>query len=405
VALAVLRCITVSKIHFQWTITSEEAIRTEPKRFDELDSLRGLAAISVLMHHFLLVKDSSSQQESILRIFLYPFQNGPAAVVLFFTLSGFVLSLPVWRETKISYPHFVLRRTFRIYPPYLFALLLSVAGAYLFHSHKQPHLSLWFQGSWSTPVDPDSVLQHLLFIGPKYQAAQYNTVFWTLILEMQISLIFPILMNIVRHMPSGGEWLLAGFIWMLGLVLSYLFPLSSLGGIIYWSSFFVAGAISARLVLTKPSPFSRIFTRTSTLSFSLMLLVCSTFIGHSGSNIMMLISYLPCGIGSLGTVFCAIYHRSFHRLLQAAVPTFLGRISYSLYLLHAIVLNICFHILYPSWSFSAIFLPYALATLILATLFHKFVEKPAIQLGRWLTSGHTLKKVYTTVLSWSSRAS
>jgi peptidoglycan/LPS O-acetylase OafA/YrhL len=357
------------------------------------------------MHHFLLVKDSCSQPESILRIFLYPFQNGPAAVVLFFTLSGFVLSLPVWRETKTSYPRFALRRTFRIYPPYLFALLLSVAGAYLFHSHKQPHLSPWFQGSWSTPVDQHLVLQHLLFIGPKYQAAQYNTVFWTLILEMQISLIFPILMNILRHMPSGGEWLLAGFIWMLGLVWSYLFPLSCLGGIIYWSSFFVAGAIGARLVLTTRSPFSKIFTRTSTLSFSLMLLACSTFIGHSGSNIMMLLSYLPCGIGSLGTVFCAIYHQSFHRLLQAAVPTFLGRISYSLYLCHAIVLNICFHILYPSWSFSAIFLPYALATLILAMLLHKFVEEPAIQLGRWLTADHTLKKVSTSVLSWSSRAS
>ena len=120
---------------------------------------------------------------------------------------------------------------------------------------------------------------------------------------------------------------------------------------------------------------------------------------------MKLLSYLPCSIGSLGTIFCAIYHPSLHRLLQTSVPAFLGRISYSLYLSHAIVLNICFRMLYPSWSFSAIFLPYALATLILAVLMHKFVETPAIQIGRWVTTDHTLKKASTTVLFGSSGAS
>ena len=145
-------------------------------------------------------------------------------MVLFFTLSGFVLSLPVWRETKISYLHFVLRRTFRIYLPYLLALFLSVAGAYLFHSHKQPHLSPWFQGSWSTPIDPHLVLQHMLFIGSRYQAGQYNTVFWTLILEMQISLIFPILMNILRRIPFDREWLLPRIHLDAWLLLGLLLP-------------------------------------------------------------------------------------------------------------------------------------------------------------------------------------
>jgi peptidoglycan/LPS O-acetylase OafA/YrhL len=116
--------------------------------------------------------------------------------------------------------------------------------------------------------------------------------------------------------------------------------------------------------------------------------VCSTFIGHNKAETMRLLSYLPCGIGSLGTILCALYHPAFHRLLMTKIPRVLGRISYSLYLLHAIVLNVCFHVLYPSWSFSMIFLPYVLATLILATLMYKFVEKPSIQLGGWLTANH-----------------
>jgi peptidoglycan/LPS O-acetylase OafA/YrhL len=241
-------------------------------------------------------------------------------------------------------------------------------------------------------VDLHLVLQHILFIGPAYQANQYNTVFWTLILEMQISVIFPGLLSIVRRIPANWDWLVVGLVWVLGFCGVYFDPLSSLCRIIYWSSFFMAGAVLARRVLVVPDQFSRIFGNKSALAIFLPLLVCSTFIAHNGTETMRFLSYLPCGLGSLGTILCALYNPTFRRLLKTNAAIFLGHISYSLYLLHAFVLNMCFHLLYPSWTFSLIFLPYVIATLVLATLMQKFVETPSIQFGQRLTAQRVSQK-------------
>lgn len=76
-----------------------------------------------------------------------------------------------------------------------------------------------------------------------------------------------------------------------------------------------------------------------------------------------------------------------------------------LYLSHAIVLISVFICRTRHGHFKLFFLPYELATLILATLMHKFVETPAIQIGGWMTTDHTLKEASTTVFFESSRAS
>ena len=49
--------------------------------------------------------------------------------MLFFLLSGFVLSVPYLRGKGQAYPVYLIRRILRIYAPYLAALALAVAGA------------------------------------------------------------------------------------------------------------------------------------------------------------------------------------------------------------------------------------------------------------------------------------
>ncbi|ERM01337.1 hypothetical protein Q644_22290 [Brucella intermedia 229E] len=85
------------------------------------------------------------------------------AVLLFFLLSGFVLTLPFMNHAP-SYPAYLIRRTCRIYLPYLVALSLALVGA-LFLNGPIPQLSNWFNLTWTTPVTPQTIAQHLLFIG------------------------------------------------------------------------------------------------------------------------------------------------------------------------------------------------------------------------------------------------
>lgn len=98
-------------------------------RIRQLDSIRGLAALTVVLQHCLFVfpllfNDTSGQQHFwLLNIFKYSplhlFWSGSQAVFLFFLLSGFVLSLPFYRAQSVSYPAFIIKRICRLYLPYI----------------------------------------------------------------------------------------------------------------------------------------------------------------------------------------------------------------------------------------------------------------------------------------------
>ena len=76
--------------------------QTPPRRLRELDSLRGLAAITVVFHHFSRI--CSPQIIHVLdRTPLRLLVAGHQAVILFFLLSGFVLTLPFRRDDRLNY--------------------------------------------------------------------------------------------------------------------------------------------------------------------------------------------------------------------------------------------------------------------------------------------------------------
>ena len=84
-----------------------------------LDSLRGLAALQVLIFHVnnALLGDN----EFIARVFI----NGVSPVSFFFVLSGFVLTLPFIKGNRnINIFQFSVKRIFRIYPLYIVLIFL-----------------------------------------------------------------------------------------------------------------------------------------------------------------------------------------------------------------------------------------------------------------------------------------
>src|SRR6266704_2118684 len=101
------------------------------KHIDFLDHFRGIAAVAVFLFHSLGTACGRNQLPwanwiadfDVSRTFLVllPFSLGWSGVAIFFVVSGFCIHLnfrrkPDWRD-------FTLRRFFRIYPPYLFAVL------------------------------------------------------------------------------------------------------------------------------------------------------------------------------------------------------------------------------------------------------------------------------------------
>ena len=161
------------------------------QRLSELDALRGIAALSVVLWHFFCATYNLPAVWPI-----YWISRGDGAVVLFFLLSGFVLSLPFQRTQKPTYLAFAIRRVCRIYLPYLAGIGISILVITFAARSKNPGLSAWFNQSCGIPFNGWIALEHLFLIG-NIHSSTYNNAIWSLVQEMRVSLLFPLLFWLV----------------------------------------------------------------------------------------------------------------------------------------------------------------------------------------------------------------
>ncbi|WP_026859158.1 acyltransferase family protein [Jeotgalicoccus psychrophilus] len=93
----------------------------EKKRFTEIDALRGIAAIVVVLYHYIILYDEKfgHSKENYIEIFSY----GHYGVQLFFIISGFVIYMSVLKVKSTS--DFLTKRAIRLYPTYIFAIIVT----------------------------------------------------------------------------------------------------------------------------------------------------------------------------------------------------------------------------------------------------------------------------------------
>jgi peptidoglycan/LPS O-acetylase OafA/YrhL len=351
--------------------------------FPELDALRGLAACVVVFRHFVNVLPLGRHTMLhfvLLRSPLRFFFAAHEAVILFFLLSGFVLTLALMNRQQ-SYASFITRRTFRIYAPYLCALAFAVTGAYFLHG-VIPALSPWFAMTWSQPVSWLLVSQHCLFIG-KYEVVQFNTAFWSLVYEMRISLIFPGLYILTKRVPI--KVLLLGAVAASGLT---CWRHSEPYGVewvitLHYAGIFVCGSLLAqnvnvlrnRIASTRPLP------RTALTALAFL----SITYGQGTPALISRFSPLtdwPVILGCAWLMIFAISSESLGAWLKGVVPQFLGKISYSLYLIHATILFAAVHLIYTKLSMAYIFSGALIAMVVASYWFHLLIERPCMTIGR-----------------------
>ena len=103
----------------------------------ELDAIRGVAALAVVMHHCLLVLDFGPETKSKYWLLwetpLRALFAGNEAVTMFFILSGYVLTIP-FIQTNQKYANFIIKRIFRIYPAYLLAVTITFLAQWIIKS-------------------------------------------------------------------------------------------------------------------------------------------------------------------------------------------------------------------------------------------------------------------------------
>jgi peptidoglycan/LPS O-acetylase OafA/YrhL len=358
-------------------------------RFVQLDSLRGLAACIVVFCHATnllpAIFDYPQRTWWLTETPLVVLREGHAAVIFFFVLSGYVLSLP-FLKGPVSAPSFIFRRVCRIWIPYATAMVVAVCCAVYFHPDTVPGLSHWANQPIAFP-SLRLILGHIMLVGT-FARKTYDPVVWSLVYEMRISLIFPLLVPLLR---LGASWRVLGA--TVGLSLSELvverLPFWSgsddLPMTLHYAGLFVLGMLLAREMPKLQEWFSRFSSRTKAW---LWVLALASF-GHeawlfSNSRLQHVPLYRD-GLTAVGVSLIIIFALSpsrFSLWLEGRIPVFLGKISYSIYLYHAVILLSLAHVFYPRIPLSLIWLGTAVLTLGIAWISYQVTELPSIWLGK-----------------------
>jgi len=364
-------------------------VPSDPPRIHSLDSLRGIAAFTVVLNHVWQVtpdriKGLHISGLKVSALIMNPpldiLIGGRPAVMLFFVLSGFVLALQ-WTRGKLTYYQFVVRRFCRIYVPFVFSVAFAFA-LYQLTSPKAISL-LGIPNVWSVKPTFSVLLSHVLMTGTT-ASHELNPPLWSLAPELRISLIFPLLVLLAAkagHVRSliGSVTVLVALYLLLRLFPDETIERSLLLSVAY-IYYFVIGVVLASL-------YSRgdIFRLALSPAQSYCLLIVGIlFMSVKWYSLSVTGADILYGIGSGLIILLTLRLANVQRILMTPCLAWLGRISYSLYLLHDPILLFCVCTLHNYLSFPEWLLVFFAAALFVSHLSYKYVECPSIALGRYL---------------------
>lgn len=319
-----------------------------PQRFlPRLESLRGLAAVSVVGYHAY-----GMRHDTVI--------TGMAPVVLFFVLSGFVLARSLDRHSSVV--RFFRNRVFRLLPAASATVLLLSALHELFGFY------VGFEASFSWT---NIVLNALLI------KSDINGVMWSLTVECVASPL--ILMCFRLHRTYGPRPVVAIAIVLAGI--SSWGPYRDLlGGFTNLAPLyaFVIGV----LLHFAPQPENRLrqFMVGGTIAAIALFFLC-------GLRKQTALTILGATLASAALIYLVAHAREarLFSALDTFPARFIGRISYSFYLLHPIGLSLAAAGLVQSSV--ALFALAVAYTLPMAWLSWRLIEVPFIELGRFRLNG------------------
>jgi len=360
------------------------------KRIEYLDSLRGLASISVVISHFVLAYGIDQQFKLINFSPLHFFYDGFAAVTFFFVLSGYVLTLSLESKGAVILGSFYLKRIFRIIPAYIVTLFISLIFYYFYKiNHTNPDTSLWINSFWGKPLDFFNFAKQMIFILPSQGFAELMCQNWSLKVEMQFSFLIPFLYLIYKNTNFH-------FFFVLNIVLYFLFHFPvylfhfSFGMILAMNhEIILATFISLKKRYKIVIIFTTIFMYTYryTLPLYYYYFVRKESIIFGNDNLIWFIT----GLGSFLILLYSFTSPFIQKILQLDFLKFIGKISYSIYLTHLIVLIFVIPIFIQQLNMIGIINKYLIfilsllflliITFILSYIVTSLIETPTAKLG------------------------
>ena len=324
----------------------------------EIEGLRAIAVLAVLFFH----------------LNVPGFGGGFVGVDIFFVISGYLITKNIVSDLsarKFSFKSFYLRRIYRLFPALLVTLVTTLVASFFILTPE--HFS---QLGRSTLASFFSVSNILFWSEAGYfdEAKLFKPLLhtWSLGVEEQFYLLWPLLLFILY---SKGEKFSGFIIILLGMIslIAAQALLSQYNALVfYWMPFRISEfAIGAILVLLCRRPNnSALSSFFATVGIGLILVPIVTY--NEQTSFPGVVALIPC----LGTALLIQFGKApiIFPILSNSLSRQLGKISYSLYLVHWPVI-----VLVSYWKLGGLGLKSLVVVIpvifLLAWALHHFVEQ------------------------------
>jgi len=375
------------------------------KRFDELEGLRGIAAVVVVIYHFLLAfyavmffgVATGNVQNMRLEDNLYgnpimAFLSGTFAVAIFFVLSGFVLSIGFFQTGKLEIiKKLATKRYLRLMLPALASVILCftlfILGVAKIHDVAAITHSSWLASTWAFNPDFFGALKSGVYDIFARQGNPYNNVLWTMVYEF------------------AGSFLVFGFLALFGK-LKYRWVIYGFLGFATFNSWFFAFIVGMAIADLYAQGY--LTTKNRKMRLVVPLLAISLFMGgypyaSVEGTIYQYISFadtvnwrmIYLTLGASGVMLIILQTEQVARVMRHKFISKLGKYTFALYLVHLAVLYtigmgvflILRNVLGVGFNASAVLtIIVSLPVVAGATyLFEKYIDAPSIRLSSYVT--------------------
>lgn len=342
-------------------------------RVEQLDGLRGIFSVMVIAHHHNAFKES---------IFYNNFFviNSSLFVDFFFVLSGFVIAINYLDRivTGKDFARFMKKRFIRLYPLLVYTevvfILAGIAGDFSPMKNASLPLTYYLMTAWDTLTFMGSTPVFGAWISNNYPA-------WSISAEMISYFVFGVIVLSCKSLKF--------YVFGLVIALSVVFIILNGDYLLAYNYGFIRGLLCFSMGVFTCHFLKGYSGDLSRYEFPfLVVLVSAMYVAHHGQlNLLKL--FFPV-IFAGGIIIFARSHGAVSRLLSSPPFQYLGRISYSIYLNHAIVLIMMNVVLFrflkipagePQIAFSLL-ISIAL-TIIYSHFTYEFVER---RVGKFLSN-------------------
>jgi exopolysaccharide production protein ExoZ len=356
-------------------------------KYPAINGLRFYAALVVLILHecgaivfYLKIPPETvtlSSRNIWLRLF-YFISDGKHGVDLFFVISGFLMARIVLLRPNFSYVSFVRDRILRIYPAFLASLVLTTMYA------------CWFLGAYGWTFEIWRFIGNLFFLNafPSLGVPPYNAVTWSLAYEFGFYLAIPILLFSSRPFGRVGA--------AIALLVCYSTVVCFLSSQRYFADGFLrAIVLFAGAVLGSCSDENL----QKAAKFIPTWLAIAAFTLCNAINTLEATSALPREILLIVGIVLLFVKAVFGggsfltRLASVRIFQFLGTISFSIYLLQILAMNVTLFTLLAmlqienAWMSTIAFITLSSGILLLlATASYLMFEAPYFRGGTFTRS-------------------